>query len=100
MVSYGAKVGIGDTLVDAITDMVGTTPPPDTAATATATTTATGSNHQPAKGARPRLTRCWRRRRRDFDAADQALADGKGAEWVRLNHQARAEVAKALNLLQ
>ncbi len=40
------------------------------------------------------------RAQQDFDAADQALQDGKGAEWVRLNHRARAEVARALNLLQ
>jgi hypothetical protein len=37
---------------------------------------------------------------RDFAAADQALAEGRGAEWVRLNHRARQEVAEALNLLQ
>jgi len=30
MVSYNSKVGIGDTLVDAITDMTGTSPPPST----------------------------------------------------------------------
>ena len=33
-------------------------------------------------------------------AFQQTFADGKGAEWARLNHRARAEVAKALNLLQ
>jgi uncharacterized membrane protein (UPF0182 family) len=98
MVSYGTKVGIGDTLVDAITDMVGTSSP------------STGNNgnngphgngqNGPGKGAMAKAHALLEKAQRDFDAADQALQAGKGAEWVRLNHQARVEVAKALNLLQ
>ncbi len=100
MVSDGAKAGIGDTLVNAITDMTGSTPPP----------VGPGGDHN-GKGnhhhggphrnetAVARAHALLERAQRDFAAADQALADGKGAEWVRLNHRARAEVARALNLL-
>jgi uncharacterized membrane protein (UPF0182 family) len=94
MVSYGTKVGIGDTLVDAITDMAGTTPPPPSG------NGNNGGHHHQVKGAMAKAHALLQKAQRDFAAADQALADGKGAEWVRLNHQARAEVAKALNLLK
>jgi uncharacterized protein len=98
MVSFGSRVGIGDTLVDAITDMVGgTAPPPDNGGN--------NGNHgqgnqNPGKGTLAQAQRLLEQAQRDFAAADAALADGKGAEWVRLNHRARAEVARALNLLQ
>jgi uncharacterized membrane protein (UPF0182 family) len=99
MVSFGSKVGIGDTLVDAITDMVGTSPPPDNGNGNNGNNGNNGqSNHD--KGAMAKAHALLEQAQRDFAAADQALAAGRGAEWVRLNHQARAEVAKALNLLQ
>jgi HEPN domain-containing protein len=40
------------------------------------------------------------RAQRDFAAADRALKAGRAAEWARLTHQARSELAKALNLLK
>jgi uncharacterized protein len=98
MVSFGAKTGIGDTLVDAITDMVGTTPPDTTPPDSNPGGHNNGDHN--GKNAMARAQTLLERAQRDFDAADQALQDGRAAEWVRLNHQARAEVAKALNLLQ
>jgi hypothetical protein len=96
MVSYGAKAGIGDTLVDAIADMTGTTgpPPPGNG------NHGNGNQNPPTKGRTAKAHALLVKAQRDFAAADRALADGKGAAWVRLNHQARAEVAKALNLLR
>jgi len=111
MVSFGQRVGIGNTLVDAISDMVGKAAPdngggnddgpkgghhkgdhnnggPDN-----------GGGNSPSKGAMARARVLLERAQTDFAAADQALRDGRGAVWVRLNHQARAEVARALNLL-
>ena len=101
MVSYRSKTGIGDTLVNAITDMVGSTPPPGN--------NNGGKNnhngkkngqHNNAKGAMARAHALLEQAQRDFAAADQALANGRAAEWIRLNHRARAEVARALNLLK
>ncbi len=103
MVSFEGKVGIGDTLVDAITDMVGTAPPDNTSGNGNGNHNHNGNgngNHKPAKDAMARAHALLEQAQRDFDAADQAYADGKGAEWVRLNHRARAEVARALNLLK
>jgi len=101
MVSFGGQVGIGDTLVNAITDMVGTTPPPDTSGDNSGDHNGDGKgNNKPHQSAEERAHALLEKAQRDFDAADQAFADGKGAEWARLNHKARAEVAKALNLLQ
>jgi len=92
LVSYNGKVGIGDTLVNAITDMSGgggsqppTNPPPN--------------QHHHGKGATARAHALLLRAQQDFAAADEALKQGKAAAWVRLSHQARAEVARALNLL-
>jgi uncharacterized protein len=93
LVSYNGRVGIGDTLVNAISDMTGTgssEPPP--------------SNPPPTKGNNgkgdtARAQALLQRAQRDFAAADKALQQGKAAEWIRLSHQARAEVARALNLL-
>jgi uncharacterized protein len=98
MVSFGAKTGIGDTLVDAISDMVGTTPP-DTGPPVNPGGN-NGGHHHGGKTAMEKAQTLLQKAQQDFDAADQALQDGKGAEWVRLNHKARAEVARALNLLQ
>jgi uncharacterized membrane protein (UPF0182 family) len=98
MVSFGAKTGIGDTLVDAISDMIGTTPP-DT----TPPENPGGGNkgdHHNGKDAMAKAQALLEQAQRDFDAADQAFQDGKFAKYVQLNHQARVEVAKALNLLQ
>ncbi|HEX3224180.1 MAG TPA: UPF0182 family protein [Nocardioides sp.] len=93
MVSYGGKTGIGETLVAAISDMTGSTPPPDQ------TTGGNHSGHPQGKGATAKAHALLEKAQRDFAAADQALKDGRGADWVRLTHQARAEVARALNLL-
>jgi uncharacterized membrane protein (UPF0182 family) len=91
MVAYGTQVGIGDTLVHAITDMAGAAPPPPQHPG--------GGQQQTGKGALAKARALLAKAERDFDAADQALQQGHGAQWVKLNHQARAEVAKALNLL-
>ena len=96
MVHYGAKSGIGDTLVDAITDMAGAAPP-----ARTQTPGNNGQHQQPGEqGDRAKAQALLQQAQDDFAAADKALRHGRGAEWVRLTHQARAEVAKALNLLQ
>ncbi|HEY3527817.1 MAG TPA: UPF0182 family protein [Nocardioides sp.] len=101
MVSYGSKAGIGNTLVDAISDMVGNTPPPaNNGGDHNGGHHEKNGTHNGAKSAMARAHALLEKAQRDFAAADRALADGKGAEWVRLNHQARAEVAKALNLLK
>ena len=92
LVSYNGRVGIGDTLVHAISDMSGGgggTPPNNPPPT----------KHHHGKGDTAKARALLERAQRDFDAADQALQQGKAAEWVRLSHQARAEVARALNLL-
>jgi uncharacterized membrane protein (UPF0182 family) len=99
MVSYGSKVGIGDTLVDAITDMVGTASP-STGDNGNDGNNGNNGQNGPGKGAMARAHALLEKAQRDFADADQALQAGRGAEWVRLNHQARVEVAKALNLLQ
>ncbi len=92
MVQYGTDVGIGDTLVDAITDMAGAAPPP--------TQTPPKGNQQPTQGDRAKARSLLEQAQSDFAAADQALQQGKASEWVRLGHKARVEVARALNLLQ
>jgi len=101
MVSFGQKTGIGDTLVDAIEDMVGTstTPPPTDTGNPSPDNNNNGQGNQNSKSDMAKAHTLLERAQRHFAAADQALADGRGAEWVRLNHKARAEVAKALNLL-
>jgi uncharacterized membrane protein (UPF0182 family) len=90
MVSYGSQIGIGDTLVGALSDMVGSAPP----------TNPGGGNHHPhTKGAKAKARALLEKAQSDFAAADKALQQGHAGEWVRLSHQARHEVAKALNLL-
>jgi uncharacterized membrane protein (UPF0182 family) len=102
MVSFGSKVGIGDTLVRAITDMVGATPPqtgpPDTGPPPD-NGNGKGNDNQ-VKNRMEKAQALLEQAQRDFDAADQAFTDGKFAQYVKLNHKARAEVAKALNLLR
>ena len=92
MVQYGTQVGIGVTLVDAISDMAGSAPPPDE-------NPPSGGNQSPTKGDRAKARALLQQAQADFAAADQAYQQGKGALWVKLSHQARVEVAKALNLL-
>jgi uncharacterized membrane protein (UPF0182 family) len=103
MVSFNGESGIGDTLVDAIGDMVGATPPGNGNGNGN-NGNGNGNNgngHQHTdKAVMARAHALLEKAQRDFDAADQALTDGKGVEWVRLNHRARAEVARALNLLR
>ncbi|HEX4688059.1 MAG TPA: UPF0182 family protein [Nocardioides sp.] len=100
MVSFGQKTGIGDTLVDAIEDMIGTTapPPPDQGNPGSHTGNGQGNDQQ--KGDMGKAHALLKRAQRDFAAADQAFKDGKFGRYVHLNHQARAEVARALNLLK
>ncbi len=92
MVQYGSQVGIGVTLVDAISDMAGSTPPPDE-------NPPSDGNQKPTKGDRAKARALLQQAQADFAAADQALQQGKAARWVTLSHRARVEVAKALNLL-
>ena len=107
MVSYGNRHGIGSTLVKAIADMAGTTPP--------GTGTAGGNNggnggnntgnqggnngNQHSQGKVARAQALLKQAQRDFAAADKAQHEGRAGEWIRLTHRARVEVAKALNLL-
>ncbi|HEY3529640.1 MAG TPA: hypothetical protein VGK78_10850, partial [Nocardioides sp.] len=103
MVSFGQKVGIGDTLVDAITDMSGTSTVPENGGNSGNNGNGNNGNkgqNQPDKNAMAKAHALLVQAQHDFDAAQQAFNDGKGAEWVRLNHKARAEVARALNLLK
>jgi uncharacterized membrane protein (UPF0182 family) len=92
LVSYNGRVGIGDTLVNAISDMsgVGTAPPP---------TKPPPPKPQHGKGGAAKARVLLERAQRDFHAADKALKQGKAKQWVRLSAQARDEVARALNLL-
>jgi len=103
MVYYGGKSGIGGTLVSAISDMAGTgTPAPTTGPDANpgGNDNQGGNNQQPgAKGDTAKAQALLERAQRDFAAADQAQREGRGADWVRLSHRARQEVAQALNLL-
>jgi len=99
MVSYGTRHGIGTTLVDAIADMAGSTTPPSS----TGHPNQGGDGSQPPQGgsksdaakARALLAKA----QQHFAAADQAFSAGRFGQYVRLNHQARVEVARALNLL-
>ena len=70
MVQYGTEVGIGDTLVDAISDMAGSTPPPDQ-------NPPSGGNQKPSKGDRAKARALLQQAQADFAAADQALAAGQ-----------------------
>jgi uncharacterized protein len=99
MVSYGSKSGIGETLVDAIKDMTGNPTPPPKGNGKNGNNNNNGKNHTN-QSAMAKAHSLLEQAERDFAAADQALAEGRGAEWVRLNHRARQEVAEALNLLQ
>jgi uncharacterized membrane protein (UPF0182 family) len=93
MVAYGDKVGIGETLVEALADMVGGKPP----------TTGGGNTNPPPTtggGGNKKAAALLAQAEQDFKAADRALKAGQGAKWVRLSHQARQEVADALNLLK
>ncbi len=103
MVYYGGKSGIGGSLVSAISDMAGTGPPaPSTGGDNNqgGSNNQGGNNQQPgAKGDNAKAQVLLQRAERDFAAADQAQREGRGADWVRLSHRARQEVAQALNLL-
>ncbi len=101
MVSYGSRHGIGDTLVRAIADMAGAAPPSTPSNGGTNGGTNGGNNGQPQSGQSDtaRAKALLAQAQRDFAAAQKAFDEGRGADWVRLNHRARAEVAKALNLL-
>ncbi|WP_151083003.1 UPF0182 family protein [Nocardioides cynanchi] len=93
LVSYNGKVGIGDTLVNAITDMTGgggSKPPPSNPPP---------TKHHQGKGATAKAHALLLRAQQDFAAADRAFNHGHFGQYVKLNHQARAEVARALNLL-
>ena len=94
MVQYGSQVGIGDTLVDAISDMAGSDAParPDPA----------DRRREPEARARAtgrRPARCSSRPRPTSPPPTRRFGQGNGALWVKLSHRARVEVAKALNLL-
>jgi uncharacterized membrane protein (UPF0182 family) len=102
MVSYGSKVGIGDTLVNAIGDMTGGSPPPVSGGShgnGHSNGNGNGNHHQGTRTAVARAHALLQKAQRDFAAADRAYAAGNGAAWVRLTHRARTEVARALNLL-
>jgi uncharacterized membrane protein (UPF0182 family) len=105
MVYYGGKAGIGQTLVSAISDMAGAEPPPAQNPSGDNTggdNNGGGDNNNPqpgSKGDNAKAQALLEKAERDFAAADRAQAEGRGADWVRLTHQAREEVARALNLL-
>jgi uncharacterized membrane protein (UPF0182 family) len=93
LVSYNGRVGVGDTLVNAINDMAGRRggPPPPTKPPP--------PKHHQGKSSAAKARALLQRAQSDFAAADRALKQGRAAEWVHLSHRARAEVAQALNLL-
>ncbi len=95
MVQYGDEVGIGNTLVDAISDMANSAPPPDQVPGGNQSE---GSQH-PTGSDRAKARELLQKAQADFAAADQAFKQGNAEQWVKLTHQARVEVAKALNLL-
>jgi len=101
MVSYGSKVGIGESLVEAIKDMTGTSKQSGQGNNGNPGHHNKGNKggHQPGKSGTAKAHALLEQAERDFAAADRALKEGRGAQWVRLNHKARAEVAEALNLL-
>jgi uncharacterized membrane protein (UPF0182 family) len=104
MVYYGGKTGIGGSLVSAITDMAGNGPAPTQSPTGNngGTNNGGGNNNQhPSSNAKDQAQAqaLLQQAQRDFAAADRAFEAGSLAKYLRLNHQARQEVAKALNLL-
>ena len=90
MVQYGPTVGIGNTLVDAITDMAGSAPPDPNHPRAEPET----HPGRPGEGTRAAPEGPGRLRRRRPRSSEGGGRSGS------LSHQARVEVARALNLLQ
>jgi uncharacterized protein len=98
MVQYGSRIGIGDTLVHAIEDSVGSSvsqPPPTTGNQG-----GNGNqNQQSGAGDRAKARALLQKAQANFDAAQKALDGGNPARWSKLNHLAKVQLAKALNLL-
>jgi len=96
LVSYGANVGIGDTLEDAIMDVLGadTTPPEDGGDGGTDNPPDTNDGNIPA-----RVRTLLAQAEQDFDAADEAFKQGKVGQWATLIEQGRQKVDEAIQIL-
>jgi uncharacterized protein len=105
MVYYNGKTGIGGSLVSAIDDMAGTptsSPNPGGGDNTGGSNNNGGGDNNPkpgTKGDTAQAHALLQQAQRDFAAADRAFNAGRFGAYVRLNHQARQEVARALNLL-
>jgi uncharacterized membrane protein (UPF0182 family) len=101
VVSYGDKVGIGDTLECAIIDVFGGT-------NCDATTIGGGGNPPPSGGGGnqgggghipAKVRALLAEAQQDFDAADQAFKEGKVGAWATYIEEGRAKVDEAVKLL-
>ena len=97
VVSYGDEVGIGETLAEAITDVLGgetTTPPVDGNP---------DDNPPPDNGggtSPARVRTLLAQAEADFAAADRAFAAGRVGQWANLMEQGRAKVDEAIRILE
>ena len=94
LVSFGDQVGIGDTLEEAILDVLGgdTTPPDETG----------GDNNPPDTGGGnipTRVRNLLAQAEQKFEQADQAFKDGKVGQWATLIEEGRQKIDQALAVL-
>ena len=102
LVSYGDKVGIGETLRDAIADVLGVTasnPPP-----ATPPTTGGGGQEQPPSSGggtvNAQVRDLLEQADAKFSAADDAQRRGDTVAWARLMEQGRSLIDRAITLAE
>jgi hypothetical protein len=106
LVSYGGRVGIGNTLTDAIADVLGVDP--DTVDSGSAPSTGGGGGgprggeggEGPPAGIDAQITDLLTQAEAKFAAADQAQAQGDTVRWARLMEQARELVDQAVELAE
>ena len=93
-VSYGDEVGIGETLAEAISDVLGgdEPPPPEDG----------GEDNPPDDGGGnvpTRVRNLLAQAEDDFEAADRAFAEGKVGQWATLIEDGREKVDQAIRIL-
>ena len=93
-VSYGDEVGIGETLAEAISDVLGgeEPPPPEDG----------GEDNPPDDGGGnvpTRVRNLLAQAEDDFEAADRAFAEGKVGQWATLIEEGREKVDQAIRIL-
>ena len=108
LVSYNGRVGIGETLRDAIEDSldgVVSTPDPETPETPTETPTTTPSESPSASpttpapgGTQAQIRDLLRQAEAKFAEADAAQAAGNTVKWARLMEEGRALIEQAVRL--